>query len=83
MSVTASIMLLAASIVLVRTVCLAAKMSARDFNGHLFRFASIAAANAFLAAGAVGIVLGWHHGTLLLLVGAAVKLVSDRRNGNA
>lgn len=77
------IMLISAGVILTRSVCLAAKMSARDFNGHLFRFASIAAANASLAAGAVGVVLGWHHGTLLLLVGAAVKLVSDRRNGNA
>lgn len=77
------IMLVSAGVVLVRTICLAAKMSANDFNGHLFRFASIAAANALLAAGAVGVVLGWHYGTFLLLVGAAVKLVSDRRNGNA
>ena len=77
------ITLISAGVILARSVCLASKMSARDFNGHLFRFASIAAANALLASGAVGVVLGWNHGTFLLLVGAAVKLVSDRRNGNA
>ena len=80
MSVASVIILIAASTVLVRTVCLAAKMNARDFKGHQFRFIAIAAANSFLAAGAVGTVLCWRHGTLLLLVGVALKLVSDRRN---
>lgn len=83
MSSASLIMLIAAIVVLVRTVCLAAKMSARDWPGHPIRFVGIAAANAFLAAGAVGVVLLWRHGALLLLVGVAIRLLLDRRNGNA
>lgn len=82
MTFTAWIMLLSAGVILARSVCLAAKLSANDWPGHPVRFAGIAAANALLAAGAVGVVLGWTPGTVLLLVGVAIKMMSDRRRSD-
>lgn len=83
MTITAWIMLLAAGVVLIRTICMASKMSVRDWRGHPLFFAAIAAANSLLAAGAVGIVLGWHKGTFLLLLGVALKLLTERRRSDA
>lgn len=79
MSASSMIMILAAGVILARAVCLAGKLNARDWPGHPVRFIGIAAGNALLAAGAVGTVLGWHAGTLMLMVGAAAKLLADRR----
>lgn len=80
MNLTTCLMLIAAGVVLTRTVSLAARINSSDWPGHPFRFAGIAAANSMLAAGALGVVLGWQHGTLLLLMGAAAKMLSERRS---
>lgn len=80
MTIATWIMLIAAGVILSRSICLAARLSANDWPGHPVRFAGIAAANSLLAAGAVGVVLGWNHGTFLLITGVAVKMISDRRS---
>ncbi len=77
------IMSLAAGVVLVKTICLAAQVNARDWPGHPLRFAGLAAAHAFMAAGATGVALGWPNGAVLLMVGVAVKAISERRRGDA
>lgn len=83
MSFISWVMLMSAMFILVRAVFLAAHLSIKNWRGHPFRFAGVAAANSFLAAGAVGIVLGWHQGVSLLLIGAALKMASDRKDGHA
>lgn len=67
MSLYAILMLAAALVILVRTTCLAAHLSAKNWTGHKARFAALAAAHSMLAAGALGVVLGWQHGAMLLL----------------
>jgi hypothetical protein len=68
-----------AAIVLVRCVCVAAKISRRNWHGHPFQFAGISAAYALIGGGAGGMALGWHVAPWLLLLGVVLWVLFDRR----
>lgn len=80
MTIIDTMIMAAAGIIVVRTVCLASKISARAWDGHPFHFAVIALGNSFVAVGAAGMVLCWPPASYMLLIGTASRLVMERRN---
>jgi len=80
MNLIDTLIMAAAGIIVVRTVCLASKVSAKAWNGHPFQFAVIALGNSFVAAGAAGMVLCWPPSSYMLLIGTASRLLMERRN---
>ncbi len=71
--------LLAAGAVLVRCVCIAARLNRRDWSGHPLRFVGMAAGYALTGGGAVGTALEWDFASHLLLFGMAGLVVFERR----
>ena len=81
-TLTLFILLPCAGIVLVRCVCVAAKMSHREWEGHPLQFYGITASYALTGGGAVGMALGMVSAPVLLLIGVALWVVFDRRRGH-
>lgn len=71
--------LLCAGIVVVRCVCVAARMSRREFTGHPLQFLGTTLGYTFIAGGAVGMVLQLGAAQWLLLAGVALWIIFDRR----
>lgn len=67
-----------AGVVIVRCVCVAARMNRRDWHGHSFGFSGLSAGCALSASGALGMVLGYPHAPLLLLMGVAFGILFER-----
>lgn len=72
--------LVAAMVVVFRSVCVAAHLSRKGWDGHLWQFVGIAMSYALIAGGAVAVVLHWHGGATLLLLGMCGWILMDRRN---
>nr|MBL8412724.1 hypothetical protein [Dechloromonas sp.] len=71
--------LVAALVVLWRTLAVIAILDARAFRGQLWRFVGIACHYALIGAGAVAVILGVPAGGPLLLGGTALACIADRR----
>lgn len=71
--------LFAAGVVLMRSTCVAASLSRRDWDGHTLQFIGITGSYGLVCGGAVGIPLGWSPGPVLLLIGVAGWIVFDHR----
>lgn len=74
-----AILLLLAGVVIVRSVCLSAKMDRRRWTGHPWQFAALSLAHALMCAGALGVAVGHPLGAVTLLLGIAGQVVFDRR----
>jgi hypothetical protein len=68
-----------AIVILYHCVCVAAHLNVRRWPGRTWRFAAFAGSVASVGGGALGVVLGWASGPLLLLAGVAGLISFDRR----
>lgn len=71
--------LLAASIVLMRCICVASQLSRKEWGGHPLQFIGLSVSYPLIGGGALGTALGWHHATFILLFGMAGLILFDRR----
>lgn len=71
--------LISSVVVLVRCICMAGTLNARDWRGHPLQFAGMAAGYALAGGGAVGFLAGWHHAQDMMLYGVACWVVFERR----
>jgi len=69
----------AALVVLWRTLSVIAILDSRAFQGQTWRFVGIACHYALIGAGAVAVILGVGAGGPLLLGGAAMACLAERR----
>lgn len=74
-----AIMLVATTVILSHCLTLAADIKRHTWDGHLLEFTAFTLSIAALGAGAAGVLLGWHHAVILLLVGIAGTIAVDRR----
>lgn len=70
---------IATMVLMLRIVCIASTLSRSAWSGHPFCFVGLSMSYALAGGGAVGYTLGWNHGGVLLLLGAAGWVVFDRR----
>ena len=80
MSMEMLLTLFAAGVVLARVICLASRLDRQSFEGHVAQFLALAAGHALLFGGAVAALIMPHWSPLLLLIGAALMFLSDRRS---
>ena len=73
------ILLLAAAIILLRCIYIVSKLSHRNWLDHRLQFAFLSASYSVLAGGAVGTVIGWHLGPVLLMLSIAGTTLFERR----
>ena len=71
--------LLCVGVVLVRAVCVAAKLNRRNWCGHPLQFIGIATSYTLLAGGALGILMRHPDAPWILLAGVALWIVFDKR----
>lgn len=74
-----AIMLIATAIILFHCLTMAASLNRRHWGGHLIEFTLFTGSVASLGAGAAGVLLGWYHAVVMLLVGIAGVIAVDRR----
>lgn len=76
------VLVLAVLVILVRVCCIAANLRRSRWCGHLWQFDAFAIGLALQAGGAVGILLGYAPGGVMLLLGLALQVLFDRRRYN-
>lgn len=69
----------ATGIILMHCLAMAASLNRRHWEGHLIEFTAFTASVASLGAGSAGVLLGWRHAAVMLLVGIAGAIAIDRR----
>ncbi len=73
--------IISAMVVLVRTICVSARLNRKNWKGNPLRFTGISFSYAMICGGALGIPLCWNPAPHLLLLGIAMRIVSERRGG--
>lgn len=66
-------------VVLYRVICMASHQGIHKWADHKYRFTFMSISFSLLLGGSLAVLIGYHHGGELLLVGIAGLLVSDRR----
>lgn len=79
MSTLSIFSILAAAIVMYRTISLVSTIDIHKFDGHPWRFVALASHCALIGAGAVAVALGAAVGAQMLLAGVSLMIIADRR----
>ena len=74
------ISLLATCVILTRCICMAAQVNKKEWSGHPLQFIGFAVAYGLSSGGSLGVVFGWQHAPIVLLLGVAGWVMFDRRN---
>lgn len=77
--ITMLIEVFAVGVVLLHCVCVAAKISRKDWSGHPLQFIGVAASRALFVGGTVGMLLHFQAAPWLLLAGIVIYILTDRR----
>lgn len=70
---------LSAAVVLMRVICLVAHLDRSKWAGQQYQYAALTSGHALLGGGAVAAVILPAWSPFLLLVGAALMIIADRR----
>jgi len=68
-----------AAVILLRSAQLGSHITLNDWRGHPLQFVSLSIAYPLLIGGAIGVLLNRQAGFVLVLIGVAFLILSDRR----